>query len=150
MTRRRKSTFTQPPNRDTNPLLPWLHGLAAMGDERWDEAIAAFQRFLEEVCSLSPPAGAPLLAEPLEEGWAAVTVLVRSQAPLPAPLLEEVLALWELHPQELRPPWAGLLIARLLKETGMTGEASLLLSRICEQGPAWLRTARCSSMMPAN
>jgi tetratricopeptide (TPR) repeat protein len=47
MTRRRKSTFTQPLNRDTNPLVSWLHGLAAMGDERWDEAIAAIQRFLE-------------------------------------------------------------------------------------------------------
>lgn len=38
---------TAPPERATNPTFPWLHGLAAMGDERWDEAIAAFQRFLE-------------------------------------------------------------------------------------------------------
>jgi hypothetical protein len=28
-------------------MVPWLHGLAAMGDERWDEASVALQRFLE-------------------------------------------------------------------------------------------------------
>jgi tetratricopeptide (TPR) repeat protein len=28
-------------------MIPWLRGLAAMGDERWDEAIVALQRFLE-------------------------------------------------------------------------------------------------------
>ena len=36
-----------PPDRASNPIIPWLHGLAAMGDERWDEAIVSFQRFLE-------------------------------------------------------------------------------------------------------
>jgi tetratricopeptide (TPR) repeat protein len=28
-------------------MVPWLHALAAMGDERWEEAIAALQRFLK-------------------------------------------------------------------------------------------------------
>ncbi len=45
--RKRRSQFTRPPERASNSMIPWLHGLAAMGDERWDEAIAAFQRFLE-------------------------------------------------------------------------------------------------------
>jgi len=48
--RRRKkhaSRSPQPPDRDSNPTIPWLHGLAAMGDERWEEAITSFQRFLE-------------------------------------------------------------------------------------------------------
>ena len=48
--RRRKkheSRPTQPPDRDSNPTILWLHGLAAMGDERWEEAITSFQRFLE-------------------------------------------------------------------------------------------------------
>lgn len=36
-----------PPDRASNPMIPWLHGLAAMGDEQWQEAIAALQRFLE-------------------------------------------------------------------------------------------------------
>jgi len=28
-------------------MIPWLHALAAMGDERWEDAIPALQRFLE-------------------------------------------------------------------------------------------------------
>jgi tetratricopeptide (TPR) repeat protein len=35
------------PDRASNPLIPWLHGLAAMGDERWEEAISSLLRFLE-------------------------------------------------------------------------------------------------------
>ncbi|RLC61107.1 MAG: hypothetical protein DRI48_11130 [Chloroflexi bacterium] len=49
MKRRRKRRSTQPPDRGSNPTIAWLHGLAAMGDERWDEAIVALQRFLEMV-----------------------------------------------------------------------------------------------------
>jgi tetratricopeptide (TPR) repeat protein len=45
--RRRRRQSTQPPDRASNPLVPWLHGLAAMGDERWEEAIVSLQRFLE-------------------------------------------------------------------------------------------------------
>lgn len=30
-----------------NPLVFWLHGLAMIGDERWEEAIVAFQQFLD-------------------------------------------------------------------------------------------------------
>ena len=45
--RRRRSRSTRPPYRASNPTIPWLHGLAAMGDERWGEAIKSFQRFLE-------------------------------------------------------------------------------------------------------
>jgi tetratricopeptide (TPR) repeat protein len=47
MKRHRQSRSTGPPERATKSVIPWLHGLAAMGDERWDEAIAALQRFLE-------------------------------------------------------------------------------------------------------
>ncbi len=45
--RHRKPQFHKPPDRASNPTIPWLHGLAAMGDERWEEAIVALQRFLE-------------------------------------------------------------------------------------------------------
>ena len=45
--RRRKPRSARPPDRGSNPMILWLHGLAAMGDERWDEAIVALQRFLE-------------------------------------------------------------------------------------------------------
>jgi len=43
----RKPQLVRPPDRASNPTYPWLHGLAAMGDERWEEAIVALQRFLE-------------------------------------------------------------------------------------------------------
>lgn len=46
MKRDRNPKTQSPPDRASNPLIPWLHGLAAMGDERWDEAITALQRFL--------------------------------------------------------------------------------------------------------
>ncbi len=36
-----------PLDRATNPTVAWLHALAAMGDESWDEAIAALRHFLE-------------------------------------------------------------------------------------------------------
>ena len=45
----RKRRSTKPPDRASNPTILWLHGLAAMGDERWEEAIVALQRFLEMV-----------------------------------------------------------------------------------------------------
>lgn len=45
--RKQKHRPTQPPDRDSNPTIPWLHGLAAMGDERWEEAITSFQVFQE-------------------------------------------------------------------------------------------------------
>jgi len=35
------------PDRTSNPAIPLVHALAAMGDERWEEAIIALQRFLE-------------------------------------------------------------------------------------------------------
>ena len=43
----RKAQRPAAPDRDANPIVPWLHGLAAKGDERWHEAIPALLRFLE-------------------------------------------------------------------------------------------------------
>ncbi len=47
MKSRRRRRSSRPPNRAANPIVPWLHSLAAMGDERWDEAVAFLQRYLE-------------------------------------------------------------------------------------------------------
>lgn len=54
MPRRRRKRQQKPPSaprfdRASNPMIPWLHGLAAMGDERWEEAITSLRRFLEMV-----------------------------------------------------------------------------------------------------
>ena len=45
--KRRKGRSAAKPDRASNPIVAWLHGLAALGDERWDEAIVAFKRFLK-------------------------------------------------------------------------------------------------------
>ena len=45
--RARRPRSITPPDRASNPTIPLLHALAAMGDERWEEAITALQRFLE-------------------------------------------------------------------------------------------------------
>jgi tetratricopeptide (TPR) repeat protein len=47
MKRHRKSRPARPPKQVSNPAISWLHSLAAIGDERWEEAIEALQRFLE-------------------------------------------------------------------------------------------------------
>lgn len=47
--RRKKSQTIQQPDRASNPTIPFLHGVAMMGDERWDEAVVALRRFLELV-----------------------------------------------------------------------------------------------------
>ena len=45
----RKAQRPAAPDLNASPVVSWLHGLAAMGDERWHEAIPALQRFLEMV-----------------------------------------------------------------------------------------------------
>jgi tetratricopeptide (TPR) repeat protein len=51
MNRKREDRKKAPhPIADENvrqPIALWLHGLAAIGDERWEEAILAFQQFLD-------------------------------------------------------------------------------------------------------
>ena len=45
----RKRQPIRQPDRASNPTVHWIHGLAAMGDERWNEAIASMERFLDLV-----------------------------------------------------------------------------------------------------
>ena len=45
----RRRQAAKRPDRASNPATYWVHGLAAMGDERWEEAIASFERFLDLV-----------------------------------------------------------------------------------------------------
>lgn len=47
--RKRKYPNRTRPAHATHPTTPWVRALAALGDERWDEAIVALQRFLELV-----------------------------------------------------------------------------------------------------
>jgi tetratricopeptide (TPR) repeat protein len=53
--RRRKAKSPRKPRlaKPSGPTTHWLHGLAAMGDERWEEASAAFERFVAVVSESS-------------------------------------------------------------------------------------------------
>ena len=44
----RKAQPPAAPDRDANPVVSWLHGLAAMGDEQWHEAIPRPTRQTEQ------------------------------------------------------------------------------------------------------
>jgi tetratricopeptide (TPR) repeat protein len=44
--RQHQTHIVKPTDRDANPAAVWVHCLAAMGNERWEEAIASWPRFL--------------------------------------------------------------------------------------------------------
>jgi len=52
----RKSYPIKPAKPFSKSTALWLHGLAAMGDERWEDAAAAFQQFLEAKADLKSQA----------------------------------------------------------------------------------------------
>ncbi len=116
-------------------------GLAA-GDP-----VPALRRFLEGL-EASPgrfPEG--LLQEALQAGWRALAEKVRNNPSDLLPMLEEVLALWDLHPPGTQPPEAKLLLAQLLKETGFVNQAGDLLQKLCERGPSSLRPQVFSDLL---
>jgi len=97
--------------------------------------LSTFRQFLESLAALSGPLSPEDVAEPLEAGWSAVSHALQGQASAPPAVLEDVLLLWDLHPQGAPPPTAALLVARLLKEQGMHAQAAAILVRLWEQGP---------------
>ncbi len=103
--------------------------------------LTAGRRFLEKAARLpaaSPPG--PALQEALREVWLAAERQLSLAQPTPLPLAEEVLALFELHPQANRPPEAALLVARLLRERGLAGEARQLLQQVLHSSAGHLKS----------
>lgn len=93
--------------------------------------LTACRRFLEQAAALSvlaPPTFA--FQEALRHGWQAVEGQVDRENPVPPAVAEDVLALWDLHPPESRPPEACLFMARIFKERGLAGEAQQLLRQV--------------------
>jgi tetratricopeptide (TPR) repeat protein len=91
--------------------------------------IQSLRRFLGKTSHLPPGYAPESLQEALKTGWQAVTHKVRGSSPLPLSLVEEILALWDLQPQDLAPPEAARLLADLLQKNGLLEEAKALLAR---------------------
>jgi tetratricopeptide (TPR) repeat protein len=98
-------------------------------DLRQGNPIRSLRQFLGRTSHLSPGYSPESLQEALRTGWQAVTHQVRATSPLPLSLVEEILALWDMQPQGLRPPEAARLLADLLQENGLLEEAQTLLAR---------------------
>jgi tetratricopeptide (TPR) repeat protein len=91
--------------------------------------VQALRRFLERVSGLPAGYSPDALQEALGTGWQAVARTVQATAPPQLPMLEEILALWDLQPQGMGPPEAAHLLADLLKKNGLVEEAQALLAR---------------------
>jgi tetratricopeptide (TPR) repeat protein len=100
------------------------------------DPLSTFRQFLEGLAALSGPIPPEDLAEPLEAGWSAVSRTLQSRAPVSPAFLEEVLLLWDLHPQGAPLPAGALLVARLLREQGLHTQAAAILVRLWENGPS--------------
>ena len=91
--------------------------------------VQALRHFLKKVSGLPAGYSPESLQEALRTGWQAVAHAVQAAAPLPLPLVEEILALWDLQPQGIGPPEAAHLLADLLKKNGLVEAAQTLLAK---------------------
>ncbi len=103
-------------------------------DLRKSNPLAAFRDYLRKIASLPGGVAPAQLREPMRTGWQEVAGAVRAKSPCPVNLVEETLALWELHPEGTQPPEAALLIGEILLENGLYGESRSYLQRAREQG----------------
>jgi tetratricopeptide (TPR) repeat protein len=116
-----------------------MHNLDFFQNLRERDPLASFKDYLLRVKSLAPGVTAEKFREPLRQGWLAVEGVLRRTSPCPVHLLEEALALWELHPEGTQIPEAALVIGELLQENGLYTEARSCLQRAREQGSPEIR-----------
>ncbi len=116
-------------------------------DLRESEPRATFKNYLLKIASLPGGVAPAKLREPLLRGWQAVERAVRRKSPCPLNLVEEVLTLWEMHPEGTQPPEAALLIGELLQENGLNWEARSYLQRARDQGSPAVRTQALVGLM---
>ncbi|MGQ9687341.1 MAG: hypothetical protein ACUVXF_00920 [Desulfobaccales bacterium] len=93
------------------------------------DPMQALGRFIKDTSSLTGDPPAEELLEALKAGWEMIFAKVQASSPVPISVLEELLALWELQPQGLRPPAAARLLADLLREKGLEQAAESLAAR---------------------
>lgn len=94
------------------------------------DPVQALSRFLTKVQGLPPGYAPEALQGALSSGWLAVGRQLRGAGPCPLPLLEELLALWDLQPEGAVPEEGALLLADLLQERGLYEEARALLGKV--------------------
>jgi tetratricopeptide (TPR) repeat protein len=97
--------------------------------------VRALRQFLEEVSRLPEGVSPDLLRQALRAGWQAVARQVQATTPLPLPLVEEILTLWDLQPEGAGPAEAAQLLADLLRQNGLVEEAQVLLTKISNNHP---------------
>lgn len=117
-----------------------VYALEFYHDLRNSNPLAAFRDYLRKIASLPGEVTPAQLREPLRLGWQEVAGVVRAKSPCPVHLVEETLALWELHPEGAHPPEAALLIGELLLEKGLYAESRSYLQWAREQGAPDVRT----------
>jgi tetratricopeptide (TPR) repeat protein len=96
----------------------------------------AFRSFLEKLDALASCCPATEWEVTLAEGWQLLARQVEALDPCPLPLLEELLALWEQHPQGIHPAEGALLLADLLKKQGLVEEARVFLDQAAQASQA--------------
>jgi tetratricopeptide (TPR) repeat protein len=116
------------------------NNLGFYADLRKSDPLATFKNYLLKNAPLPGGVAPEMLREPWVRGWQEVARAVGKKSPCPLPLVEEVLTLWELHPEGTQPPEAALLIGELLQENGLYGEARGFLQRARDQGSPAVRT----------
>jgi tetratricopeptide (TPR) repeat protein len=97
---------------------------------RQGNPVRALRHFLEEVSRLPEGVSPDLLRQSLRAGWQAVAQQVQATTPLPLPLVEEILTLWDMQPEGAGPAEAAQLLADLLRQNGLVEEAQVLLTKI--------------------
>ncbi len=113
------------------------------------DPLAVFKDYLESAKSQAQGVAPAKLREPLRQGWQAVEQVLRRTSPCPLPVVEEALALWELHPEGTQPPEAALILGELLLENGLCGEARNYLQKAGEQGNPAVRTRALAGLLEA-
>ncbi|MBI4794430.1 MAG: hypothetical protein HY790_01060, partial [Deltaproteobacteria bacterium] len=117
-----------------------MHNLEFFQNLRESDPLASFKNYLRKVNSRPPGVTPEKLREPLRQGWLAVERVLRRTSPCPVQLLEEALALWELHPEGTQLPEAALVLGEILQGNGLYGEARSCLLQAREQGSPEVRT----------
>lgn len=117
-----------------------INNLEFFQNLRERDPLASFKDYLQIVNSQPPGVAPAKLREPLRQGWQAVERVLERTSPCPLPLVEETLALWELHPEGTQPPEAALILGELLLEKGLFGEARNYLQKAWEHGSPGVRT----------
>ena len=141
------TAFLYPGSRAAAECRWQLDNLEFSQNLRERDPLAVFKDYLQTAKSQSPGVAPAKLREPLRQGWQAVEQVLRRTSPCPLPVVEEALALWELHPEGTQPPEAALILGELLLENGLCGESRNYLQKAREQGNPAVRTRALAGLL---